>query len=232
MHTASYRSSLIQRHGDAELPADGRWTLHRASFVGISTRRNRRQLTVADGSLTIIAPPGESTLVITAALGEQWIRLTASTVAVDADRFGFSRWQLNGTIDDGTTRHPIELGMTYHGVHGQHDAARAWFTGRATNPTVHRRFLPRRTQLDVVLDLLFDPPTTPNAAALRRRAADHQPTDLVSVDPRRLLTPGDDAVQRQRQLAHIGSDVSRADHRTAGRLAVTNTSMVDQRARR
>ena len=134
MHTSYQRSSLILRHGDAELPADGRWTLHRASFVGISTRRNRRRLTVADGSLTIIAPPGESTLVITAALDEQWMRLTASTVAVDAERFGFSRWQLNGTVDDGTSRHAIELAMTYHGVHGQHEAARAWFTGRGTNP--------------------------------------------------------------------------------------------------
>jgi hypothetical protein len=188
MPTTSHRSSLIQRHGDAELPADGRWTLHRASFVGISTRRSRRQLTVADGWLTIIAPPGESTLFITAALDEQWIRLTASTVAVDADRFGFSRWQLNGTVDDGTTRHPIELGMTYHGVHGQHDAARAWFIGRATKPTVQHRFLPRRAQLDVVLDLLFDPPTTLDAAAVRRRAAHQQPTDLASVDPRRLVT--------------------------------------------
>ena len=168
MPTTSHRSSLIQRHGDAELPADGRWTLHRASFVGITARRSQRQLTVADGSLTIIAPPGESTLVITAALDEQWMRLTASTVAVDADRFGFSRWHLNGTADDGRTRHTIELGMTYHGVHGQHDGTRAWFTGRATNSTVHHRLVPWGTQLDVVLDLLFDPPTTPNAATPRR----------------------------------------------------------------
>ena len=168
MPTTSHRSSLIQRHGDAELPADGRWTLHRASFVGITTRRNQRQLTVADGSLTIIAPPGESTLVITAALGEQWIRLTASTVAVDGRPLRVLPLATERHIDDGSTRHPIELGTTYHGVHGQRDGTRAWFTGRATNSTVHHRLVPWGTQLDVVLDLLFDPPTTPNAATPRR----------------------------------------------------------------
>jgi hypothetical protein len=133
--TITNRLSLVQRRGDAELPANGRWTLHRASFVGISTRRHRRQLSVADGSLTIVGPPDQSTLVITAALAQQWMRLTASTVAVDADGFGFSRWQLNGTVDDGTTRHPSELDIRYHGVHGRGDQARAWFTGRAATPS-------------------------------------------------------------------------------------------------
>jgi hypothetical protein len=31
MHTTGSNSSLVQRHGDAELPAPGVWTLHRAS---------------------------------------------------------------------------------------------------------------------------------------------------------------------------------------------------------
>jgi hypothetical protein len=158
-------AALVQRRGDAELPADGRWRLHRASFVGIATRRSRRQLSAVDGSLMIVQPPDASTLLMTAALGDLWMRLTATTTAVDADRFGFSRWTLTGIVDDGDTRHDIELGMTYHGVHGRRDWARAWFTGRATSSTVQHRSLMRRAKVDVVLDLLFDPPTSPNTIA-------------------------------------------------------------------
>jgi hypothetical protein len=195
--TTTNRLSLVQRRGDAELPANGRWTLHRASFVGISTRRHRRQLSVADGSLTIVGPPDQSTLVITAALAQQWMRLTASTVAVDADGFGFSRWQLNGTVDDGTTRHPSELDIRYHGVHGRGDQARAWFTGRAATPSGTYRFRYRRFQLDIVLDLLFDPPTNTAAPSPPHKAAHEQPTEIASGDPSRSGHPAAEEQRRQ-----------------------------------
>ncbi len=39
MITTRNGSSLIQHHGGAELPCEGLWTLHRASFIGLSTPR-------------------------------------------------------------------------------------------------------------------------------------------------------------------------------------------------
>ena len=57
MIVTPHRSSLVQRYGGAELPATGLWTLHRTSFVGISTRRGAHRLRVSDGALNITEPP-------------------------------------------------------------------------------------------------------------------------------------------------------------------------------
>src|SRR5262245_59526551 len=88
---------LIQRRADAELPASGRWELHRSSFVGVSAGRDHRQLLVADGALTITDPPQRSMLQLMAAQRNHWLRLAASAVELYADQHGFSRWELSGT---------------------------------------------------------------------------------------------------------------------------------------
>jgi hypothetical protein len=177
-------ASLVQRRAGIELPAAGHWTLHRSSFVGLTIGRHRGQIAVTDGSLTITDPPERSTVTISAAQDEHWIRLTASTVEVQADPDGFSRWQLSGAADDGTSLHPIELHMTYHGVRRRGDMAWAWFTGRAIVPTPARRFRRQRPELSVVLDLLFNSPAAgtprrPHGEAPEREH--HRPTaELIS----------------------------------------------------
>jgi hypothetical protein len=161
-------SLLVQQHGDAELPGTGQWPLHRASFVGMSSRRDQVQLSVQDGSLNLTEPPDRSTLAITAARGDRGFRLRASTVGFRADGHGFSRWRLDGVVADGTTRHAIRLDMTYHGVRRSGDRAWAWFTGHAVTAPATGRFWHRQAALVVVLDLLFDAPTTHPAASPRR----------------------------------------------------------------
>ena len=152
-------TSLVQRLGDAELPTTGRWTLHRASYVGISAGRDRIQPQVSDGSFTITHPPAHSNLAINAVRGDRRIRLIASTVGLHAAADGFSCWHLVGTVDDGITHHDVELAMMYHGVRRRGSEAWAWYTGRAVTPTATRRLRPRRAELTVVLDLLFNAPT-------------------------------------------------------------------------
>jgi hypothetical protein len=66
-------SSLVQRIDDAELPAVGQWHLHRVSYVGISSGRERLPLSVSDGVLTVTDPPLGSTLSINALCGERWV---------------------------------------------------------------------------------------------------------------------------------------------------------------
>jgi hypothetical protein len=153
-------SSLVQRLDDAELPAAGHWDLHRVSYLGISSGRERLPLSISEGTLTITDPPQESTLAINAASADRWIRLDASTVAIHADPDGFSRWQLAGTLEEGTTSEPIDVSITYHGVRRRGDRAWAWFTGRATTCSHERRFRGSRSGRTVLLDLLFDAPTS------------------------------------------------------------------------
>lgn len=153
-------SSLVQRRGDAELPAAGRWQLHRSSFVGVSSRRGELQVLVRNGSLDVTDPADRSTLAINAARGARGFGLRASTVGFRADGHGFSRWRLDGFVDDGATRYAVQLDMTYHGVRRSGDRAWAWFTGQAVTTPATRRFRPRKTAPLVVLDLLFDAPTT------------------------------------------------------------------------
>jgi hypothetical protein len=186
MITRPHSMSLIQRCGDAELPATGHWTLHRASFVAISIRRHQLQLAVCDGSLTVADPPDRSTLAITAAQGDREIALTASTVGLEADRHGFSRWQLTGIVEDGSTRHTIRLDMAYHGVRRVGDQAWAWFSGRATTPRETRRPWSRRAGVVVVVDLLFSAPTAAAAASTRPTV----PGELVDATPG-IVPPGD-----------------------------------------
>ena len=75
--TSIDHSSLIQRRGNAELPANGHWVLHPTSFVGLSNVYDRLQLPVSHGMLSIAEPPRPSSLTIVAAPDDRWIRLTA-----------------------------------------------------------------------------------------------------------------------------------------------------------
>jgi hypothetical protein len=80
-------------------------------------------------------------------------------VAIHSDPEGFSRWQLHGTLDDGSTSENVDLSITYHGVRRRGDRAWAWFTGRATTECANdRRFRGSRSGRTVLLDLLFDAP--------------------------------------------------------------------------
>jgi hypothetical protein len=177
--TTANLSSLIQRRGDAELPANGHWALHQVSFVGVSNLHDRLQLPVSNGMLSIADPPHPSSLTIVAARDDRWIRLTASTLAIHPDGHGLSTWQLTGTLDDGTTAHDVDVTMSYHGVRRRSDHAWAWFTGRARKAATPPRLLRRRGELTVVLDLLFNAPVRGirdvGHPAHQLRAADTRP---------------------------------------------------------
>jgi hypothetical protein len=166
----SHVASLIQRLGGVELPAPGRWTLHRSSFVGISNGRHRSQVAVSDGLLTIADPPEGSSIEILTAQSERSIRLTASMEAIREDPDGFSCWQLRGAVEDGVSRHPVDLTLTYHGVRRRGDRAWAWLTGRAATPRPQNRVWRRPPALSMVLDLLFDAPAFDGAARTRGEA--------------------------------------------------------------
>jgi hypothetical protein len=157
MTTIPSHQTLVLRTGDKELPAPGRWTLHPASFVGVSTHRGPTRTSVSDGSLDVREPPARSILAITAWDGDRTLRLTASTVGVEADGHGFSRWQLVGVLDDGTAR-AVDLTLTYRGVRRFGENAWAWFTGEAVAATVGHPRRARRGEPRVVFDLLFNAP--------------------------------------------------------------------------
>jgi hypothetical protein len=148
---------LIQQHNGAQLPATGHWQLHRASFVGISSRRATVRLSTPTGWLSVADPPEHSSLTLEAISDQHWFRLSVRPLSLAADSSGFSRWRLAGTLDDDLTRHDIELTLPYHGVHRRADTAWAWFTGRgATRPA--GRWFRRRADTTIVLDLLFHAP--------------------------------------------------------------------------
>jgi hypothetical protein len=149
---------LIQRRGDAEIPANGNWVLHRASFVGDSTLNHRLQLRVSDGVLKIAEAGRPSTLTIVAAQDGRWLRLVASTVTIGADRDGLSTWHLTGTVDGDGGRREVEVQLTYRGVRRRGDQAWAWFTGRVRRAATPPRLLRRRGELTIDLDLLFHGP--------------------------------------------------------------------------
>jgi hypothetical protein len=164
-------AQLIQRRGDAELPANGNWMLHRASFVGVSTLNHRLQLRVSDGVMKVAEAGRPSTLTIVAAQDGRWLRLVASTVTIDADRDGLSTWHLTGTVDDDGGRREVEVQLTYHGVRRRGDQAWAWFTGRVRRAATPPRLLRRRGELTIVLDLLFHGPLrSPTRVEETRRA--------------------------------------------------------------
>ena len=185
------RRSLIQRRGEAELPANGHWELHRVSYVGYSHLHDQLQLPVSHGLLSITDPPQAPNLTIVAAHHDHWFRLTASTTAILPDPHGLSTWQLTGTLDDGTTRHAVDVAMTYHGVRRRSDEAWAWFTGRVRKSATPPRLLRKRGELAVVLDLLFNAPlsverhnghhTSPLATIERR--ANHGPNPDPAPEP-------------------------------------------------
>jgi hypothetical protein len=150
--------SLIQRRGAAELPASGIWSLHQSSHVSVSSGASRRRLAVSAGTLVVAGDPERSSLTIVAGADGRHVNLTALADVIHADAQGFSRWKLTGTLMDGSARHRIEMGMSYHGVHRRADQAWAWFTGRASTPLTRRGLRRARPDLTLEFDLLFDAP--------------------------------------------------------------------------
>jgi hypothetical protein len=73
---------------------------------------------------------------------------------------GFSRWELHGTVDDGSHRDDLELDIGYRGVHRRGGQAWAWFTGSATTSSPARRFRRQRPKYDFVFDMIFDAPAS------------------------------------------------------------------------
>ena len=165
--------SLIQRRGDAELPANGTWTLNRVSFIGASSGHARVQLSVSHGLLKVADDSRPSTLTIIATKADTWLRLDTSSIDILPDRHGMSTWHLTGELENGDGRHPVDVNLTYHGTHRRGDQAWAWFTGRATRAATPPRILRRRGELTVVLDLLFDAP--PPSRSRTDNTADEQP---------------------------------------------------------
>lgn len=169
--TSPAASALVQHDGTIELPAVGRWGLHRTSCVYVAVGRRLVRLPVTDGWLDVGPPRCRSTLVIVAGDDRRTIRLDAHTMTVRGDHNGLSRWPLTGIADDHGTSRDVDVGLSYHGVHRNGDAAWARFTGTAQSPPDAGRWR-RPAGLALTLDLLLAAPTaTLTGGPLEDRAA-------------------------------------------------------------
>lgn len=131
--TATLPRTPIRSWTGIELPTAGRWSLHRASFVGVGLPGARRRLTrtrMLDGWIDVGDAMADPLAIELRVDHSSTPRLLAWAGSVAADGNGFAREPLDGEIRD-LDDAPLDVmgEMVFHGAYRRGTETWAWLSG-------------------------------------------------------------------------------------------------------
>lgn len=141
-----------------DIPAPGRWQLHRSSYVGLTQgRRRHAQSRLRDGWIDVGNLEDDPFTVALRTNHEKLPRLLMWAHAITTDTTRFARWSLRGEIHDNVpVPRPVCGDLAFHGVYRRGAEQWAWITGHAST---ERGLFRGSGRVPVVFDLIAQPPS-------------------------------------------------------------------------